>query len=204
MLLLSHYRAVLLVTHLLAFLLGWWVRGCSEPYASVVSRVQEQFASHAPTELTVERWRTDTVTKVVYHDRVRLVHVPASVEITRSDTVVTTMPFRATLDTAVGSDTLHVAFEYPPPFWSLIDLRHAPDTARSVLERRGLDRIIIDRPTFLESTGSGALKGWALSSVLYGLNRASGGNDGLTYWEAAGVGALGGIVADTVQYFLGR
>lgn len=199
----SHYRAILLVTHLLAILLGWWLRGCSEPIGSMVSQMQEQF-SREPVVRTVERMRYDTVTQVVYHDRVRLVHVPAPITYTRTDTVVTTMPFRATLDTAVGSDTLHVAFEYPPPFWSLIDLRHAPDTARSVLERRGLDRVIIDRPTFLESTGSGALKGWALSSVLYGLNRASGGNDGFTYGEAIGAGVLGGIVADTVQYFLGR
>lgn len=99
----------------------------------------------------------DTVTHVVPGERV-YVEGPARVRYVRDtvringtvvehDTVYTTAPFVATLDTLINQDTISLAYRFPQHAFA-IDLRSAPDTLRVPMPVR----IIEDhkRPVWLD------------------------------------------------------
>lgn len=186
-----------LVVALGLVLAGWYARGALDPN-EVIRRVSATAGSTTPIEIRDVIHR-DTVTQLVWRDRLRVQRVPARVHETRLDTLIATNPFQARLDTAMGGDSVTVVFDYPPPVWSLVDVRRAPDTVRSILERREVDRIVFERPRFLERVGGGAVRGWATSSVVYAVDRSRGATGGLSYAEAAGIGVLSGVVVDTLM-----
>lgn len=196
---------------LFGVILGFYVRGCVPDPAGEVERGVSGYRPGV-TERIIERPVYDTVTQVVYRDRIRLVQSRAtSVSTIRHDTLIQTPdgsmvhPFRARLDTVVGTDTVKILFDYPPPVFALVDVRHAPDTVRSVLERTGLDRVFTVRRGFWETTGRAGAKGVFLGGAMWFINdrtRPGSPAQGMNVLESIGVGAALVIVADTVDYIL--
>lgn len=204
-----NWKLLLVISHLVTFCLGWASRGCYD--GSSVKTVADLAGSVSTlsgkrtTVSNVPKVVRDTVVSVVFRDRVRVEHVPARVVVTRRDTVVETMPFRADLDTVVngGRDSLKVAFSFPPPQWDLVDMRRSPDTTRSILERVDVDHYIQTRPGFFETVGSAGLKGVGIGAVFYVLsNDASSGSPPLSIGESLGVGIGSSVLADTLLYLL--
>lgn len=141
----------LLMAVLMALLLGgiagWFLKPSCEKASNTVVRI-------------------DTLTKVITHEpvtiasapaRVRFVHdtVYASDTVRERDTVYTSRPFVATLDTIIDRDTIGIGYRFPQHTFS-VALRMAPDSIR--YETRTITLTRTERP-FLEYVGAFAIGG---------------------------------------------
>jgi len=110
----SYLIAALLSAMLIGGVIGWYLKPCEHGVAGI---------NASAVELKI-----DTVFKEVQQPPIKIAGKARIIKDTTwlHDTVLTTAPFIAVLDTVIQKDTLNLAFRYPSAVFE-VELKQAPD-----------------------------------------------------------------------------
>jgi hypothetical protein len=92
--------------------------------------LSDKFSNYCDKQhtLIMEKKSTDTIIKLIPREPV-IIRKNAVKTIVRKDTIISSEPFTARLDTVMSADTINLSYDYPENIF-MLELKRKPDTSK--------------------------------------------------------------------------